>query len=297
MLQWLSPTIAAGGFLYRLYRLFSSFASRQTRRLASQITLVPSLFFFISFHSTPSATHYESKYYLAIDGKNSQVSRLFEVPHTQIGPILNQDFVSKRTCAGSISTKYPSGCISVFYPAQLYSLGTCLPYQTRSIENLDNQEGCMLLLFYSHSLASSSLSTYFNSYQAYLTKKAITSAKPQKEKVGSPQPQAALLNRQMPSSFPFCFMLTRSAKVTSFRVTKNRAVNETASLKRPAFGKNSASALIKKIKKELVPLLATDLEGILDKTVIDKLLMVQSRPEDNKLDLLILPLPHCFLPA
>ncbi|KAK4412008.1 hypothetical protein Salat_2996400 [Sesamum alatum] len=89
-------------------------------------------------------------------------------------------------------------------------------------------------------------------------------------------------------------MLTRSAKVTSFRVTKNRAVNETASLKRPAFGKNSASALIKKIKKELVPLLATDLEGILDKTVIDKLLMVQSRPEDNKLDLLILPLPHCF---
>lgn len=85
--------------------------------------------------------------------------------------------------------------------------------------------------------------------------------------------------------------------MTSFRVTKNRAVNETASLKRPAFGKNSASALIKKIKKELVPLLATDLEGILDKTVIDKLLMVQSRPEDNKLDLLILPLPHCFLPA
>jgi len=61
--------------------------------------------------------------------------------------------------------------------------------------------------------------------------------------------------------------------------------------------KNSASALRKKIKKELVPLLATDLEGILDKTVIDKLLMVQSRPEDNKLDLLILPLPHCFLPA
>ena len=85
--------------------------------------------------------------------------------------------------------------------------------------------------------------------------------------------------------------------MTSFRVTKNRAVNETASLKRPAFGKNRASALIKKIKKELVPLLATDLEGILDKTVIDKLLMVQSRPEDNKLDLLILPLPHCFLPA
>lgn len=66
-------------------------------------------------------------------------------------------------------------------------------------------------------------------------------------------------------------------------------------------GKNSASALRKKILKELVPPpcpgVSTDLEGILDKTVIDKLLMVQSRPEDKKLDLLILPLPHCFLPA
>lgn len=45
-----------------------------------------------------------------------------------------------------------------------------------------------------------------------------------------------------------------------------------------------------------MPLLATDLEGILDKTVIDKLLMVQSRPEDNKLDLLILPLPYNLAP-
>ena len=36
------------------------------------------------------------------------------------------------------------------------------------------------------------------------------------------------------------------------------------------FGKNHASVLIKKIKKERVPLLPTDLEGILDKTVIDK---------------------------
>ncbi|KAK7231130.1 hypothetical protein RIF29_45990 [Crotalaria pallida] len=63
-------------------------------------------------------------------------------------------------------------------------------------------------------------------------------------------------------------MLTRSAKVTSFRVTNNRAVNETASLQRPAFGKKSASALRNKIKKELVPLLATDLEGILDKTFL-----------------------------
>jgi hypothetical protein len=49
--------------------------------------------------------------------------------------------------------------------------------------------------------------------------------------------------------------------------------------------------LNKKKKKPLVPLLATDLEGMLDKTVMDKLLMVAVHKPDQ-LDLLQAPVNY-----